>query len=286
MNDIINMFSRHCDKMQSLSGGQFISLCPFHNDSKRSFSFNVDGLYNCKACGESGNAVKFAKLKGENPKPFYSDNYKRNNTSITSNRLITDKNGESMYDKTDINRHKKKFTTEQLWEKITNEYHTEWYGSLWKNLNCVGNSKGHLTFPYFDKAGKNPIAIKHHKSYPFWEGDGKLKFYMEWQIPFMDKTKPLIIVEGEEDTLTMLDGKYNAVSGSAGTLSIPPIPDSFKDFPEIIILYDNDEAGVKGAKKMADVIYESLGVLPSIGKWRDGLPNKFDCSDDKENTDE
>ena len=61
MSDILSLFSIHCEKVQPLSKGQYVALCPFHNDNKRSFSFNEDGLYNCKACGKSGNAVKFAK---------------------------------------------------------------------------------------------------------------------------------------------------------------------------------------------------------------------------------
>ena len=281
MNDILNLFSTHCDKMQSLSGGQYIALCPFHNDSKRSFSFNEAGLYNCKACGETGNAITFAKHFGENPRPFYTKTIGGHSTSYSAVK------------QEDVSKASKtggeqavKLSTEDLWYKINNEYHREWFQSRAKNLNCVGMTNGHLTFPYFDVAGEKPIAIKHHKSYPYWEGDGKLKFYLEWHIPFFDKTKPLIIVEGEEDSLTMVDAGHNAVSGSAGTLSIPKIPESFKEFPDIIILYDNDEAGRKGAKKMADTIYKSLGVLPSIGQWRDGLPDKFDCSDDKEETNE
>lgn len=278
MNDVFDLFSKHCDNIQKLSGGQFIAICPFHNESKRSFSFNEDGLYNCKACGESGNAITFAKAFDENPKPFYSSDFLLNRQRTGGKQTgNADKQQDNSVKSTG-----KSLTTEQLWDKIHNEYHTEWFDSFSRNINCVGMYKGHLTFPYFDVDGKKPIAIKHHKSYPYWEGDGSNKFYMEWHIPYFDKSKPLIIVEGEVDTLTMLDAKYNAVSGSAGAIAVPTIPDSFKDFPEIIILYDNDKAGIKGSNKMADTIYKSLGVLPSIGEWRDGLPDKFDCSDDKE----
>ena len=86
MNDVLSLFNKHCDKMQSLSGGQYVSLCPFHNDSKRSFSFNEDGLYNCKACGESGNAITFAKAFNENPKPFFSNGYLKNSAKTGDNR--------------------------------------------------------------------------------------------------------------------------------------------------------------------------------------------------------
>ncbi len=87
MGDVLSLFNKHCDKMHRLSGGQYVSLCPFHNDSKRSFSFNEDGLYNCKACGKSGNAITFAKHFGENPKPFFSNTFQINRSKTEDNRI-------------------------------------------------------------------------------------------------------------------------------------------------------------------------------------------------------
>lgn len=44
------------------SGDEVLSLCPFHQDSKPSFHFNVrKGLFICFACGEKGSAKKLAR---------------------------------------------------------------------------------------------------------------------------------------------------------------------------------------------------------------------------------
>ena len=277
MSEILNLFERHCENIKG-RGNQRIALCPFHDDAKHSFSINiVEGLYNCKSCGVSGNAIKFAKEFGDDPKPFYSDDYK----SPIKNRYKSVKPVKQERNKYE----KPKLTTQQLWNKIE-QYRKEWYGLKWSNIYCVGEHNGHLTFTYLDKDGKKPIGIHHHKSAPHWEGDGTLKFYMEWHIPYMDKTKELVIVEGEKDVITMMEEGYNAVSGSAGANSVPKIPQSFKQFPKIKILYDNDEFGNKGAREMAQAIYEQIGIIASIGVWDKSVPEKFDVTDDKESSNE
>ena len=139
----------------------------------------------------------------------------------------------------------------------------------------VGEHNGNLTFPYFD--AKYPLGIKHHKK--FWEGDGSLKFYMDWHIPYMEKTKPLFILEGEKDVLSLMELGYNCVCSSGGALSVPKIPQSFKQFNQIKIRFDNDEGGIKGANKMAQAIYEQVGTIATIGQLENGVQNKYDVTD-------
>jgi hypothetical protein len=91
----------------------------------------------------------------------------------------------------------------------------------------------------------------------------------------------LIICEGEKDANRLVQLDYNATSTSGGALSVPPIPDKFKEPKELILLYDNDESGIKGSEKCAEQIYRSSGTLPYIAQWRTGLPKGFDAFDDK-----
>ena len=59
-------------KRVGTSEHQYISLCPYHQDTKPSFSMNVaEGVHNCKACSVSGNAYQLAQYLGHhNPKEF------------------------------------------------------------------------------------------------------------------------------------------------------------------------------------------------------------------------
>ena len=77
-SEVLNLYERHCDGIKSQGSSQYVALCPFHDETVHSFSFNTEtSLYYCHSCTEDGNAVKFAKHFGDNPKPFYSDDYQR-----------------------------------------------------------------------------------------------------------------------------------------------------------------------------------------------------------------
>jgi len=65
LNESINLKS-FFEKEYKLSfkkkGNELIALCPFHNDTKPSFSINTQkNMYNCFACNKGGNAVDIAK---------------------------------------------------------------------------------------------------------------------------------------------------------------------------------------------------------------------------------
>ena len=267
-SEVLNLFERHCSSVQSSGGSQYKALCPFHDDSHRSFSFNSEGLYNCKGCGESGNAVKFAKHFNENPKPFYSKDYQKNDSKSTGNTVFNGVKTEVIDLTPKLKGYKIKYPENKGYEPFM--------------LNDIGKDRdGAVTIPYWED-GKC-VGIKHHKpkngKQSWWEGDGTIKWYNSWAFDAFHKDQ-LIICEGEKDANRLVQLGYNATSTSGGALSTPPIPDKFKEPKEVIILYDNDKAGRDGAVKMADAIRMELGVLPFIGHWRDGLPKGFDAFDD------
>ena len=271
-SDVLSLFERHCEGIKSTGSSQYVALCPFHDDTRHSFSFNTANTkYNCFGCNESGNAVKFAKKIGENHKPFYSDDYQ------------TVKNGAKQVDKQPNNK------AVDLSNKLSSykiQYPDD-KGYTPFIMNDVGKDKdGAITFPYFDNEGR-VIGIKHHKpkngKSSWWEGDGRLKWYNEWQFELFNKDQ-LIICEGEKDANRLVSLGYDATSGSGGALSIPPIPDKNKGWfasKEIIFLLDNDKAGRDGAVKHANALHKELGILPYIGQWRDGLLKGFDAFDDR-----
>ena len=252
-SEVLSLFERHCDSIKSNGGSQYQALCPFHPDTHHSFSFNSEGLYNCFGCGKNGNAVKFAKLKGENPKPFYSDEYKRTSGKQTGSRLIN--NGKSTGEPilNGLNGGKSVVDlTPKLKEYKINYPENKGYEPFM--LNDIGKDKdGAITIPYWEN-GKC-VGIKHHKptngKQSWWEGDGRIKWYNSWVFDAFNKDQ-LIICEGEKDANRLVYLGYNATSTSGGALSVPPIPDKFKEPKELILLYDNDESGIKGSEKCAE----------------------------------
>ena len=274
-NSVLSLFIRNCTGVQQLSGDQYQTLCPFHKEKKPSFHFNlVGGLYNCKSCGKEGNAIKFAKLMEEDPKPFYSDVYKRNGGITEGNAVKQQKNSKRINGKPMVD------LTPKLKEYKINYPENKGYEPFM--LNDIGKDKdGAITIPYWEDS--KCVGIKHHKpkngKQSWWEGDGRIKWYNSWVFDAFHKDQ-LILCEGEKDANRLVQLGYNATSTSGGALSVPPIPDKFKEPKELIILYDNDKAGRDGSVKLANSLHKELGVFPFIGQWRDGLPKGFDAFDD------
>jgi len=278
-SEVLNLYQRHCDGIKSQGSSQYVALCPFHDETVHSFSFNTEtSLYYCHSCTEDGNAVKFAKHFGDNPKPFYSDDYQRTDRKQAVKPIKNGLNG---------GKSAVKLSESELRNKATgymsNVNDGDDFGS--SQLNMVGkDNSGRMTFPYFSKNGKRVIGIKHHKSksggQPYWEGDGKCKWYGEWNI--RTQTDTVFIVEGEPDANLMGLMGLDAISSSAGAKSIPKYtPVCLQNTREVIILYDNDKAGRIGAEKLAEHLTKILNIPIYIGQWRDGLPDKYDVGDSK-----
>ena len=268
---VMDLYEKYCDRIKSTGSSQYTSLCPFpdHPDRNPSFSFNtLSTKYYCFGCSVSGNAITFAQFFGEDPTPFYSDDYKSNRTLINNGKTtVKNKTVTPKLDLTD----KAEEYHENLGVNYDDEYHAQ----------RVGHHKGVLVFPYFDKDG-NVDGFKFHKPKERTEGNMKKRWYLEWMIEYYPRNEFLIIAEGEKDALSLLHKGYYAVSSSCGAQTVPDILKVFKEFKGIMICYDNDKAGRDGAPPMAQAIYDALGIICQIAKWRDGLPDKYDISDDKD----
>ena len=130
--------------------------------------------------------------------------------------------------KKDINRHKKDLTP-KLKEYEIKYPQDKGYQSF--IMNHIGKDKdGAITIPYWEN-GK-VIGIKHHKpkndKQSWWEGEGSIKWYNSWNFDAYHKDQ-LIICEGEKDANRLVQLGYNATSTSGGALSVPTIPDKFKE---------------------------------------------------------
>jgi DNA primase len=283
-SEVLSLFERHCSLVKSSGGSQYQALCPFHPDTHHSFSFKTDTTqYYCHTCNEKGNAVKFAKLKGEDPKPFYSDDYQRTDRKQAVKPIKNGLNGGKSV---------VKLSESELRNKTTGYMSNMNTDDLpFFQMNMVGkDNSGRMTFPYFSENGKSVLGIKHHKSesggMPYWEGDGTCKWYNEWNINF--QTVRIFIVEGEKDVLLMAEKKFDVISSSNGAKSIPKytseviqVAQCLFNTGEVIILYDNDKAGREGSVKLANALHSELDIPIYIGQWRDGLPDKYDVTDSR-----
>jgi len=236
-----DLFQKYVSKIKETQVGQFLGLCPFHDDTHPSFSFNEDGAFYCHACGIKGNMVKFAKLVGE--------------SASNSPKMVVSKKkvkSWSMPEALDVRYHdivfKANDTLMKNYTKFTKGL--PWNRDIVKKL-FVGWDDG-FVFPYLDGEG-DLVNIKWHKRkqvkghaqtfvYPYWHMMGKYK-----------ENRTLHVVEGEKDCISMISKGIQAITFSNGANSNVPkelvriIKGKFND---IVVMLDPDSAGRKAEKKI------------------------------------
>ena len=127
------------------------------------------------------------------------------------------------------------------------------------------------------------VGYKVHKKYT--SKGLSCRYYPNKKINF---ERVLWIVAGEKDRITMhyRFNLKNCITSSAGENSIPKVNGKYdiaffsKCKSHIYIIYDNDDSGYAGAKKLAYEINSKYPeIIVRIHKWRKGLKEKFDATD-------
>ena len=259
------------------NSSQYTGLCPYHEDTNASFSVNVDkGVWNCKACGVNGNAYHFAKhINLPNPSQYIVDD----KPYIKPNPVDRLKNTASPRE--NLNKKMDEFKS-NLKNDMDKFPKYQWNQKFIDDIGIGIDSNGNYAFGYYDS--DICTGIKIHKQRTI--GDGRCRWYLGHKIPSYSRDRQLIICEGEKDALSLLTHDFQVVSGTAGAMSIPKNSNNDYDlewldnFNDIILCYDNDDAGIKGSKMLADKIIKTLPHLNiSIAQWDKDLPKGYDIYD-------
>ena len=276
--DYYNLFKDVVRDFKETGNGQIIGLCPIHNDNKQSFSANVDtGLWTCFACGESGNAYQLAQeLDLNNPKQYI-------NGTATISKPKPPKVAKVDYNLLNQKMEQYKDNLKSKIDDLDVFKKLVWNPALIDECNvgiCGGvfqfgytNANGELNTIKTHKKGINPTGIN-------------AQWYPAHRIAEYSPKEPLYIMEGDTDVITSISMQLQGITSTTGCNSIPkdskgnPDVKWLDNFDEIIICYDNDKAGKKGSKRLAEEIHK---VLPfkkiSIIQWDKNLPDKFDVTD-------
>jgi hypothetical protein len=180
-----NLFKENLQGLKHIGGGsQYIALCPFHEDTKASFSFNIDnGLWNCKACGVQGNAYQYAERLGL-PEPHkyieangISYNYippPPKKPTISKEELLSQMEGNKNNLKNNLDKYPKYWD-----ESLIDEF-------------AIGLNGDELVFGYYDSEGE----LKGYKVHKKWtKGDASNHWYPRHKISDYRRDIPLIIVD-------------------------------------------------------------------------------------------
>ena len=130
-----------------------------------------------------------------------------------------------------------------------------------KYANIKTDKRGNIVFQYNNELGEH-ISNKYRPARKINKDKKELKMWFEKEtnintLYLMDKAnylESLVICEGELDALSLIESGYkNAVSVPTGCKSTEWINvnwDFLEKFEEVIIWFDNDEAGREGAKEV------------------------------------
>jgi hypothetical protein len=245
-------------------GKQYMATCPFHAETKPSFSVNNDdGRYFCHGCNKQGDAFHFyAKRKGLTTRDDFP----------------------------------------QVLEGICKDFHIPTNSSLLRRSRTETNppqqaakSKGQPEgdpteiYPYTDANGNlifevcrysNPKSFRMRRpkkvgqGYKWGIADVERVLY---NLPYLVTAQEIWLVEGEADANNLDSLGFTATTAPGGAGKWRPSYTETLAGKDVIICPDNDEAGSKHANKVAEKLH---GVAKSVKVIRlPDLPPSGDVSD-------
>ena len=233
---MLEIFERNVKNIRSSGTDQYKGLCPFHDDTKPSFTFSADGLFFCHGCGIKGNAYQFATFLGES----------------TSNLPKMDSKSKKVYQWSppgELGVEHANIVSESI-DRLLLNYDgfigdLPWNRSIVEKLS-IGWDDG-FVFPYLNSKGKL-VNIKWHKKRQV-RGHAQTFIFPFWHmIHKYTREKPLFICEGEKDCISLISSGKQVISfnNGASTRVPKPLMDIIQgSFSDIFLYYDDDEAGRK-----------------------------------------
>lgn len=239
------------------SGQIILKVCPFCGDSRNHFYMTQgEGLFLCHKCQEKGNLITLKKHCGDfqdrhtmnksylKPQGAVREAFPNKNDSIAPDeKKATDSHQRLLSDKDALN-----------YITGTRGIGIETVKAFKIGLQIDSNGGRWLTIPHYEK-GKL-INIKSRTLPPAEKTFRRVKDCRS--ILFNSdaigtSTEEIFITEGEIDALTMIDqGIKNIVGVTTGAGSFDPSwIEQLQPVKKIILCYDPDEAGQKGAREAA-----------------------------------
>jgi len=224
--------------------------CPFHEDSHNSFSFKSDGLWkcHCPSCAgySGGNHITFLKAMGISPKKYLEENGYQIETPKTIPVEVV------LSAKRRLQNNQEKI--QELQERFG------WSDEVIRKYNIgISENEQEILFPIDNEFGD----IVNIRRYNYDKIDGKPKWMSHAKgmggnaiFPLQEiPDQNVYLVAGEKDCLLMRSKGYNAFTFTAGEGSYSKKYDyKFRNRP-VVIIYDDDQAGIDGAIKVATSMY-------------------------------
>ena len=220
--------------------------CPFNHVTESGISYKehnpsahvnlTNGLFHCKVCDKGYNETTFIKTIFD---CSMKDAIKLQHIFNNTEDLNTWKDETQLTDETITLGNSLGISTEVL-----------------KELNVISQLGNDLSFPVF--MYNHLIDIRKYTPGGVPKMQSRLGAPTGMIIPFdiwkdSDLKRITLICAGEKDMAVARSNGFNAITITGGEQAIPFSPALFKD-RRVVIVYDNDDAGKKGAKKLANCL--------------------------------
>ncbi|OGN26033.1 MAG: hypothetical protein A2925_04875 [Candidatus Yanofskybacteria bacterium RIFCSPLOWO2_01_FULL_44_22] len=232
------------------SGKELITHCLFSGCDKDSrgteahLYFETEtGKYNCHKCGEKGNIITLAKHFGDSIQEI-ALNPRKSTKSVIFNPELVETCHQALPESI-----RQYLRSRGLTDAVIDEYklgYGKFYGKLW------------ITIPIKDTYG-NYAFFKLRQDPTF--GDGKITFpkgaeaqLYDWQM--LENTNgPIVICEGELDRLALVSKGVSAITSTHGAMTFKEEwSEKIRKSEKAYICFDNDDAGKKGAERVAKMV--------------------------------
>lgn len=226
------------------SGNEIITKCLFNDcdrDSRQNEAhlyFNADtGQYDCKKCGEKGNIFTLAKHLGDTPQ--------KTGNKRGFNPELVEKCHQALPPHIREYLHNRGLTDE-----IIDQYklgYGQFYRKQWITIpikDIYGN------YSYF-KLRQDPTLGNDKITYPKSGAEAQV---FDWRSLTYD-TDEIFICEGELDRLLLISKGLNAITSTHGAMTFKEEwIEKIDKNKKVYICFDNDEAGRKGAERVAKML--------------------------------
>ena len=246
-------FEQYYPEIDFNSGSEVKVLCPFHDDHRPTASINTEkGLFHCFACNIGYNEAQFIS--------------KVNGISLRDALKLVDKNNSNTTDFMMVEK-------AQLWSNNAFIGQVEALGISRKTINDLAlgmvrddQNRMYLAIPVYydgvlvDVRRYNLLKIPGvAKMYALKGAENGFVFpYDLWK----NDARTTYLFEGEKDAMLARELGLNAITLTGGAPALPNsyVISQFKD-RDVVICYDNDEAGIQGRQ---GVFEEIRGLVKSV----------------------
>ena len=281
--DYLAYYSEHVGKAK-LQGDQLVGLCPFHPEKNPSFSVNIKtGQWICRSGCGSGNIINFhARINNISEEEALRDLTRKYGTIKTTPRSSRKKDPSTIPIETlakfkDIPKAPLNYAiTKRGWSKEIILKH---------QIGFVSEGKRPAyAIPIFDETGAlvniRTYAPETETKILSWKkgfGSSRL-FPLSVLQEARESGSPVILCEGEPDALCGLSHGLYCITHTTGADNWhDPFNVQFKGL-DVVIAYDNDEAGRKGARRVCRHL-PLFAKSVSLITWPDWMQDKEDLTD-------